>query len=138
MIYSIFCTLNGKVISSISGNYADDEAAIATARFYQRSSAADTIRVHRDAPLYPLGEMIAEFHSRPRKEPGNSFEMRCPKCGDGTQIDIAATVWVRLTADGTDADEAEDGGHFWEDDSRARCNACDHQGTAKEFQPEAA
>jgi hypothetical protein len=53
MIYSIFCTLNGKEISTIHGDYADDEAAIETARFYQRSSAADTIRVHREAPLYP-------------------------------------------------------------------------------------
>ena len=61
MMYSIFCTLNGKIISTISGDYADDDAAIATARWYQQSSAADTIRVHRDAPLYPLGEMIAEF-----------------------------------------------------------------------------
>ena len=67
----------------------------------------------------------------------NSFNMLCPKCGSADQIDIAATVWVRLTADGTDTDEAADGGHFWDDDSRARCIACDHQGTVKEFQPEA-
>ena len=67
----------------------------------------------------------------------NSFNMFCPKCGSADQIDIAATVWVRLTADGTDTDEAADGGHFWDDDSHARCVACDHQGTVKEFQPEA-
>ncbi|MGA8756643.1 MAG: hypothetical protein WB611_09965 [Stellaceae bacterium] len=133
MIYSIFCTLNGKTISTISGDYADDEAAIEKARFYQRSSAADTIRVHRDAPFYPLGELVAEL----KAEPGNDFDMRCPKCGDTSQIDIAATVWVRLTSDGTDADEAADGGHFWDDDSRACCAACDHQATVKEFQPEA-
>jgi hypothetical protein len=61
MMYSIFCTLNGKHISTISGDYADDDAAIKTARFYLRSSVADTARIHRDAPLYPLGEMIAEL-----------------------------------------------------------------------------
>jgi hypothetical protein len=139
MIYSIFCILNGKEISTIHGDYADAAAAIAKARFYQQSSAADTIRVHRDAPLYPLGEMIAELKTDDgqQSEPVNSFEMRCPKCGDGSQIDIAATVWVRLTSDGTDADEAADGGHFWGDYNHARCNACDHQGTVKEFRPEA-
>jgi hypothetical protein len=139
MMYSIFCTLNGKIISTISGDYADDDAAIATARWYQQSSAADTIRVHRDAPLYPLGEMIAELKTADdqQSEPGNSFDMRCPKCGGDTRIDIAATVWVRLTPDGTDTDEATEGGHFWDDDSPARCDACDHNGKVKEFQPEA-
>jgi hypothetical protein len=66
----------------------------------------------------------------------NCFNMRCPKCGGEDQIDIAATVWVRLTGDGTDADEAADGGHFWDDDSPARCVRwrCDHQGTVKDFE----
>jgi len=64
----------------------------------------------------------------------NCFEMKCPKCGGEDRIDIAATVWVRLTSDGTDADLAADGGHFWEDDSAARCVACDHQGTVKDFE----
>lgn len=65
MIYSIFFTLNDKEISAIHGDYADDAAAIEKARFYQRSSAADTIRVHRDAPFYPLGEMVAELKALP-------------------------------------------------------------------------
>lgn len=65
MIYSIFCTLKGKTISTIHGDFADDDAAIEKARFYLRSSAADTIRVHRDAPLYPLGEKIAELKALP-------------------------------------------------------------------------
>jgi hypothetical protein len=64
----------------------------------------------------------------------NCFDMRCPKCGSEDQIDIAATVWVRLTRDGTDADEAAEGGRFWDDDSAARCAACDHQGTVKDFE----
>src|SRR3954468_21602835 len=128
MIYSIFRILNGKIIGTSHGDYGDEAAAIEQARFYLRSSAADTVRVHRDAPFYPLGEMIAELKADDKQEaePGNSFDMRCPKCSGETQIDIAATVWVRLTGDGTDADEAADGGHFWDDDSRARCVGCDH------------
>ena len=132
MMYTIFCTLNGKTISTITGDYADDAAAIEKARWYQQSSAADTIRVHRDW-MYPLGELVAEL----KAEPGNAFDMRCPKCGDASRIDVAATVWVRLTSDGTDADESAEGSHDWDDDSRARCNACDHEGAVKEFQPEA-
>jgi hypothetical protein len=68
MIYSIFCTLNGKTIAAIGGECADDDAAIAKARGYLRSSTADTARVHRDAPLYPLGEMIAELKADPEQE----------------------------------------------------------------------
>jgi hypothetical protein len=64
MMYSIFCTLNGKTISTITGDYADDDAAIKQARWYQQSSAADTIRVHRDW-MYPLGEMIVELKALP-------------------------------------------------------------------------
>ena len=64
MFYTIFCTLNGKTISTITGDYADDEAAIEKARWYLQSSAADTIRVYRDW-MYPLGEMIAELKALP-------------------------------------------------------------------------
>ena len=59
--YSIFCLLNGKVITSVYGHYADDAAAINQARWYLNTSAADTVRLHRDAPFHPLGEMIAEL-----------------------------------------------------------------------------
>ena len=76
MIYSIFCTLNGKTIATIHGECADDNAAIAKARWYLRSSAADTARVHRDAPLYPLGEMIAELKADPEEgsKPDRRFQ----------------------------------------------------------------
>jgi hypothetical protein len=72
MIYSIFCTLNGKTIATIHGECADDNAAIAKARWYLRSTA----RVHRDAPLYPLGEMIAELKAEPEEgsEPDRRFQ----------------------------------------------------------------
>ena len=71
MIYSIFRILDGKTIGTTHGDYADDNAAIETARFYLRTSAADTIRVHRDAPFYPLGEMIAELKAD-RPAPDNT------------------------------------------------------------------
>jgi hypothetical protein len=76
MIYSIFCTLNGKTIATIHGECDDDYAAIAKARGYLRSSAADTARVHRDAPLYPLGELIAELKAdlEPGSEPERRFQ----------------------------------------------------------------
>jgi hypothetical protein len=74
MIFSIFCTLNGKTIATIHGECADDAAAIAKARWYLRSSAADSARVHRDAPLYPLGELIAELKADP--EQGSASDRR--------------------------------------------------------------
>jgi hypothetical protein len=64
----------------------------------------------------------------------NCFEMRCPKCGSEDHIEIFATVCVRLTADGTDADAPADGNHYWDDDSEARCDACNCVGTVKVFQ----
>jgi hypothetical protein len=59
----------------------------------------------------------------------NQFDMYCPKCGASDELDIAATVWVRLCKDGTDADESHDGSHEWDDDSECRCNNCGWTGT---------
>jgi hypothetical protein len=58
----------------------------------------------------------------------------CPECEESDQLDVAATVWVRLTEDGTDADESEDGSHEWGDDSEVHCAGCGHQGTVKDFE----
>ena len=58
---------------------------------------------------------------------------RCPMCGDRDAIDITAQVDVRVTDMGTDADLADDGTHFWEGHSPARCGACDYTGEAHEF-----
>jgi hypothetical protein len=63
----------------------------------------------------------------------NLWDMRCPHCGDCNHIDIAATVWVRLTRDGTDADEAEGGDHTWSPDSEALCTACRFEGKVSDF-----
>jgi hypothetical protein len=64
----------------------------------------------------------------------NQFDMKCPRCWSSSSIDVAATVWVRLTRDGTDADESGDGSHEWSGGSPAYCAACGHEGTAKEFE----
>jgi DNA-directed RNA polymerase subunit RPC12/RpoP len=63
-----------------------------------------------------------------------THEISCPQCGDDTQIDVAATIWVRLTSDGTDVDASNDGSHEWDDTSTVECQNCNHSGTVKEFQ----
>ena len=40
----------------------------------------------------------------------------CPNCGRDDQLDVAALVFVRLTPDGTDVDDAVDGSHEWDDE----------------------
>jgi hypothetical protein len=37
--------------------------------------------------------------------------MACPQCGDDDQIDIGATVYVRLCSDETDITAATNGDH---------------------------
>lgn len=66
----------------------------------------------------------------------NAFELRCPECHSSDHIDIAATVWVRVTQDGTDAAQSHDGAHHWNDDSLCRCDACGELGTVLNFSPE--
>ena len=57
----------------------------------------------------------------------------CPKCGNADQIDVAATVWVRLTMDGSDADEPMRGDHEYDDDSEAACGNCGYEGKLSTF-----
>jgi hypothetical protein len=63
----------------------------------------------------------------------NEWNMDCPACGDDAQIDIGATVYVRLCVDGTDIAAAENGNHEWNDDSTALCCGCGHAGTVRNF-----
>ena len=51
----------------------------------------------------------------------NCFNLACPKCKSGDGIDIAATVYVRLTKDGTGVFETQRGDHEWDDDCAAMC-----------------
>jgi hypothetical protein len=63
----------------------------------------------------------------------NSFDLRCPKCGNTHEIDVSASIWARITEDGTDTDLAKDGGHEWDNDSPARCAACAHSSKVIDF-----
>lgn len=67
------------------------------------------------------------------ESPGNQFGLRCPQCRKDDEIDIAATVWVRLCPDGTDVTAAEDENHEWENTSAAKCCACGYCATEAVF-----
>lgn len=70
------------------------------------------------------------------RDPGDVTEnwgIRCPACGDCDEIDIAATLWVRLCPDGTDPQLAANGDHEWSDDHAACCNACSFVGKVCDF-----
>jgi hypothetical protein len=64
----------------------------------------------------------------------NFLNMRCPKCGDEDRLDIESTLWLRVTADGTDPDAAGRGDHDYTPMSPAICRACDHLGTVWDFE----
>jgi hypothetical protein len=61
------------------------------------------------------------------------FHLRCPECGSSDQIDVNASIWARVTNDGTDPNLSKDGTHEWDDDSPARCAACGHSGKTGVF-----
>lgn len=63
----------------------------------------------------------------------NFFDMRCPKCGDEHKIDIQASLWVRVTSDGTDADASGNGDHEFTPESPAVCGSCGHSATVAAF-----
>jgi hypothetical protein len=87
MIYSMFCTLDCKPIGTSHGDYADDAAAIEKARWYLRTSTADTIRVHREAPFYPLGELVAELRiDSSAATPRNGTAAPAPAAASGPVI----------------------------------------------------
>lgn len=65
----------------------------------------------------------------------NQFDYECPKCGDCDSLDIEATVFVRLTEDGTDLDLSRNGDHEWSDDSFATCG-CGWDGKVSDLSPE--
>jgi len=79
---------------------------------------------------------FAEMHYEAEiaEELGNQFGLRCPECRMSDQLDIAATVWVRLCSDGTDITAAENGDHEWENTDPIKCCACGHSATVAEFE----
>jgi adenine-specific DNA-methyltransferase len=84
MIYSIFRKLNGNIIGTTHGDYAHETAAVDVARQYLRSSAADTVCVHEDAPFYPLGKLIAELHHD--NATGDDPQSDTITCGDCIEV----------------------------------------------------
>jgi hypothetical protein len=106
------------------------------------SSGLDPDRIHQ-VPLSAI-EHIDAWVNENGEDPDddddacdNQFGLFCPQCGASDQLDITATVKVRLTADGTDEDQAHNGGtgHEWHDESPCTCLACDYDGTVAEFEP---
>ena len=60
-------------------------------------------------------------------------ELACPECGCDDRLDVEATLMIRLTEDGSDADLSEDGGQIWDNDSSCICNACGFRGKVSSF-----
>jgi ribosomal protein S27E len=60
-------------------------------------------------------------------------DVQCPKCGRDDELDVFATVYVRLTPEGSDTDQAENVIHSWGAATPVRCHSCDHDGTIFEF-----
>ncbi len=58
----------------------------------------------------------------------NAFDHVCPNCGDADHIDVAATVWVRLTENGSDLDLSAQGDTEFTSQSLAVCQTCDFSG----------
>jgi hypothetical protein len=58
------------------------------------------------------------------------WKMRCPnpECKRDDALDVYATVCVRLTPDGSDADESGDGDHDWDGETGCVCRACNWSG----------
>ena len=63
----------------------------------------------------------------------DEWGIRCPKCDSDNRLDVAASVLVRLTADGTVADESANGSHEWDRGSVIFCRECGHHGLVGEF-----
>lgn len=80
--------------------------------------------------------LARRHHDAERREESNPWGLECPQCKAGDQIDIAASVWVRLCRDGTDVTAAANGDHEWDDSHAAVCCACGHAGTVRSFEPQ--
>lgn len=61
---------------------------------------------------------------------------KCPKCGETERIDVVASMFVRLTKDGSDADLSHNGDQDWDGDSPARCDRCGHNAPYAKFLPD--
>ena len=61
------------------------------------------------------------------------WDMKCPKCGDDSRLDVTAMISVRVTVDGTDLDELQNHDHEWDEKSACGCCQCGHAGVVADF-----
>jgi hypothetical protein len=111
---------------------------IASCELVCTSSGLDPDRYHKVArATIDKIDAWTDENGEDEDECANQFGLLCPQCGASDQLDVTATVTVRLTADGTDEDQAYNGGtgHEWHDESPCTCHACDYDGTVAEFEP---
>jgi ribosomal protein L37AE/L43A len=66
----------------------------------------------------------------------NFLDLVCPSCGRDDCVEIAAHIWVRVTQDGTDPDQAETRDHEYHQRSPAICSRCGFVGTVSHFEPQ--
>lgn len=113
-------------------------------RVFEAANEAEAYRKYNeDAPGLYTNETGGNS-SEDREDDAPEPPYKCPNCGASDQIDIAATVWVRLiqSEDGseieTDADQAEDKSHDWSEHSGVICRACGFGGNVDQFENPAA
>ena len=63
----------------------------------------------------------------------NFLNVRCPKCGEQNRLDVVASVWLRLTENGTDADASANGDHEYTPKGLTVCDACGYSGRLSSF-----
>ncbi len=63
----------------------------------------------------------------------NALGLRCPVCNGSEQIEILATTWLRVTADGTQADPPDQAEYHYGPDHFASCESCRHTGRLRAF-----
>jgi hypothetical protein len=65
----------------------------------------------------------------------NFLNLRCPRCLRDDAIDIEATVWLRVGAEGTEPEASATEGHFdYRPRSLAVCAHCTYQGRLFTFE----
>jgi hypothetical protein len=52
----------------------------------------------------------------------DTHEMRCPMCQQDSELDVEATISVRLTRQGTSIDDARDDSLSWNEESSCSCS----------------
>lgn len=69
-------------------------------------------------------------HNIEKDDGGSFFGLACPDCGRSDRLDVAAKIFVRIVGDvasadsETDAEQALDTSHDWDNDSGIACRAC--------------